>query len=367
VLTVEEIRQEEEFFNLRDSWNELLTRSESKNIFLTWDWLYTWWKYYGSDNKLIILLVKNNGKLVGIAPFCEPERKGIKTEYVMFLGSTNVGSDYLDFIIEKGMEEEVILTLMHYFNSRNNQWRFIYLSDFSEQSKSLQVIEKKSMSDHFYFTSKYETTCPYIQLPETYEDYLKSLSSNMRYNIKRKGKKFEKKFDGTFILVTDANDLEKATEEMISLNVRRMEMKNIVSPFLDSRFGGFHREIIASFFEKGWLRLCFVKVKDEAIGCFYNYQYGDKLYYYQSGFNPEWDRLSPGFLLLNYCIESAISEGMKEFDLLRGAEKFKYQWTDRDRALVNVRVYNKSVMNKLFYLEDVFIEKCKHYVKEFLS
>ena len=108
-----------------------------------------------------------------------------------------------------------------------------------------------------------------------------------------------------------------------------------------------------------WLRLCFLKIKGYYIASLYIFKYGGKYYYYQSGFDPDWEKLSPGFLLFSYCIENAISEGIKEFDFLQGEEEYKYLWTNKTRTNLNVKVYRKFFRNAIRYM----VEKNKPIVK----
>jgi len=62
---------------------------------------------------------------------------------------------------------------------------------------------KKHYDNNYYTLIQKYTTCPYLPLPESHESFLRSLTSNMRYNIKRKRRKFEQKSKGKFIVVRE--------------------------------------------------------------------------------------------------------------------------------------------------------------------
>ena len=68
MISIKKISTDKEFFKLKKNWNILLEKSENKNIFLTWEWLYTWWKTFKTKKKLNILLAYEETDLVGIAP-----------------------------------------------------------------------------------------------------------------------------------------------------------------------------------------------------------------------------------------------------------------------------------------------------------
>src|SRR5205807_436927 len=54
-------------------------------------------------------------------------------------------------------------------------------------------------------------------------------------------------------------------------------------------------------------------------------------YYYLGGFDPELARRSVGTLLTARAIETAVADGCREFDFLRGREPYKYRWGCIDR------------------------------------
>jgi len=358
MLNIIEVTNNKDFFNLRHEWNELVLKSESNNIFLTWEWLFNWWTSFNNEKKLKILLLRENEELIGIAPLFLYNSNRRDTYLIQFLGSTDVGSDYLDFISKKGSENEVINEIFKYLNLNQDNWQIINLTDIPCKSASIGLMKKHYNNNYYTLIQKY-TTCPYLSLPESHEIFLGSLSSNMRYNIKRKRRKFEQKFEGQFIVVSEKNEIDKLYEELIRLNLNRMKIKKIDSPFNNKTFYQFHKNIISCFMANDWLRLCFLKIKDNYIASLYIFKYGGKYYYYQSGFDPDWEKLSPGFLLFSYCIENAISESIKEFDFLQGEEEYKYLWTDKIRTNVNVKVYKKFFRNTIRY----FVEKNKPIVK----
>ncbi len=364
MLTISEISTKDGFYNLKDNWNKLLSKSESNNIFLTWEWLFNWWEVFKDNKKLKILLVKEGGKIIGIAPLYVSTDDN-NSEQIKFIGSLHVGSDYLDFISQRGSEHEVISMIFSYLDSDKLKWQIINLIDISARSRSVELIQSLHNNKYYVATKKHDT-CPYVSLPKSYELFLESLSSSMRYNIRRKRKRFEKEFNGNFVVIEDKNELVKSIEELIALNLSRTKAMNIYSPFSDKRFSQFHFNFINTVFDKGWVKVCFLKVENSSIGCLYIMNYARKHYFYQSGFDPVWKKLSPGFLLFSYCIENAISEGAVEFDFLKGEEAYKYKWTNEKKTNYEMNIYRKNLKNKLLYIRDKLTIIGKSKIKELL-
>ena len=70
-MSIQIIKTKDEFCGLREVWNQLLSRSDSDTIFLTWEWLSSWWEAYtGPTDDLHIIVVRDQGgQITGIAPF----------------------------------------------------------------------------------------------------------------------------------------------------------------------------------------------------------------------------------------------------------------------------------------------------------
>src|SRR5579862_7109957 len=108
---MEIISSEKRFEEIRDEWMDLLAHSSSDCIFLTWEWLYTWWKHFGGGRKLHVLAIRSGMDLIAIAPLASPSTTLSRLAHIRkleFLGTGSVGSDYLDIIARRGREAEAI-------------------------------------------------------------------------------------------------------------------------------------------------------------------------------------------------------------------------------------------------------------------
>ena len=69
-LTLKVINTDPGFEGLKSDWNLLLKESNCDNIFLSWEWLYTWWESFKEGKKLFIIAAEEEGRIIGIAPLC---------------------------------------------------------------------------------------------------------------------------------------------------------------------------------------------------------------------------------------------------------------------------------------------------------
>ena len=67
---VVEINDLEQLEDYRLAWNALLPQTPRASFFHTIDWLQTYWQSFGHPQKLRVLVVRSEGKPIGIVPLC---------------------------------------------------------------------------------------------------------------------------------------------------------------------------------------------------------------------------------------------------------------------------------------------------------
>ena len=95
----------------------------------------------------------------------------------------------------------------------------------------------------------------------------------------------------------------------------------------------FHRRVASCMLEQGLLRLYALRLGGQSAAVFYGFATPDRWVYYLGGFAPDFERYSPGTLVVGHAVEQAIEAGARAFDFLRGGEPYKYAWGAVDERL----------------------------------
>src|SRR5262249_38709110 len=74
---------------------------------------------------------------------------------------------------------------------------------------------------------------------------------------------------------------------------------------------------------------------------------GERDCYYLSGYDPAWAKHSLGFAVIGLSIAGAVERGGEVYDLLRGAEPYKFGWANETRATLAVQVTSGSLPARL--------------------
>jgi CelD/BcsL family acetyltransferase involved in cellulose biosynthesis len=336
------IHNAKDFYALRNEWNDLLEKSDQNTIFLRWEWLYIWWQVYGTGpNQLCIYIIKDNGRLVAIAPFYRTKKYLFFSE-MRFLGSNVICSDYLNIILTKNREDALMDFLLSALDEAKS-WDALELKNMLSSSSSVAAVES-FFEGRGYKASlvRENTVCPYVYLNSPWENISDSFSSQIRNIVSRKSKKLEKNFTVSYFNVKSDEDIKKNLPEFLRLSRLRFNEKKMHSPFLDSKFYAFHEKIISELSKKHMVKFDFLKVNDTLMAGTYIYRYNKRDYYYQSGFDPAWSNYSPGTLLFYHSIKNAHDTGQEEYDFLQGDEDYKGKWTEHVRYCAKLRIINNK-------------------------
>jgi len=366
-LIIKKVDSLQEFKELKDSWDGLLEETSNPNIFLTWEWLYTWWELYSTGYQLFILLaLDRDGNFLGIAPLCLSRFGPLKLKILRFLGTEEVCSDHLDFILKKGREKEALGLFFKFLEENSKEWDLLEFTDMREDSFSLPFIQTLAEKNRFSFSSDPWTVCPYALLPETWEVFLGGLSANARKDIRRQLRLLEESGKVRYSSVKDMDEVIPMMDNLFRLHSKRWSALGEKGVFQRERFNRFHQRIAELFFDKGWLSIPYLANGENIFAVYYNFQYLNKIYAYQSGIDPEWETFSPGTTALALTIQAAISQGFKEFDFLRGEAQYKYKWTEKERKNLRVLVWNRNSRSTIYKNFLSFLANSKKLIKRYL-
>ncbi|MSM38724.1 MAG: GNAT family N-acetyltransferase [Geobacter sp.] len=353
---------------LKNQWNDLLAASASDSVFLTHEWLYTWWEVFGNEYELFVLTCRNEpeGHLVGIFPaYLKTAGFPIRTRSVRLLGSEHVTSDFLECIALKGLEEEVYGALFVYLVQKSDLWDLIEITDVPEQSVFAGFLRRQGILPAFTQLDN-EKFCPYLPLPSNWDEFLSGLSSKTRRNVRYYRNNLGRHAIVDIEEVTTLKQLHEVMPDMVRLHQERKQQVGYSGRFSSQSYKRFHDAICESFLNVGRLLLVFLKVDGKRVAFYYNFTFQGRVNVYQSGFDIEWSKFSVGALLLGHIIEMSITGGNKYIDFLRGHEQYKYHWTEQERKLMDYVSYNNSLRGSILKITNRSLSAAKSGLKKVL-
>lgn len=347
-MTVHTIADWHGFDGLREQWTELLAESDADCVFLTWEWLNTWWRHLGGRRRLSILAVREGDRLMAIAPLgLSPSPLGglLGPGRLEFLGSGHVGSDYLDVIVRRGHAVDVVDALAAHLGARHTMLRLSQLDAVKASAWQLgTALSGLGWTDARAVTS----ACPFIDLRSLdWRRYLESRSSSLRYDFGRKLRGLERHGKVTLDAASTQLARHQALDRLIAFHLDRWAPRGGSDGFHRADLRAFHEEFSQSALNRGWLRLLTLSVGRTPVADFYCLRYRHSMMFYQSGFDPRWTASGVGVVAMGLAIKSAIDEGADTYDLLHGEERYKFRWAGQARSLARLELYPANVVGTI--------------------
>ncbi|HHS98428.1 MAG TPA: GNAT family N-acetyltransferase [Chloroflexi bacterium] len=323
VIRIEPFQTPSAFDRLAKEWNALLRRSAMDTVFLTPAYQRTWWRHLGQGD-LLILVAREDGELVGLAPLFAVGREEQRT--LQTVGCVEV-SDYLDWVLAPGREEEVLAALLDFLGA-SLSWSALDLCNVHRDSPTLALLPALASRHRWSVRTEVQEVCPVVDLPGTWEAYLASLGRKDRHELRRKMRRAEAMEDLRWYIVGPEHDLEAEVEAFLHLMAVSTPEK---AAFLTPPMRAFFHELAQVAYGAGWLQLAFLEVEERRLAAYFNFVYDNRVLVYNSGLDWEaYPNLGAGIVLTGFLIRQAIAEGREAYDFLRGSEPYKYRLGGKD-------------------------------------
>jgi CelD/BcsL family acetyltransferase involved in cellulose biosynthesis len=367
VIKIEVIKDEEHFRQLEPVWNNLVKKSALTVVYLTYEWLASWWKACGNGKKLLILKISDGDDVIGIAPFMILTKRffGIPISVVEFISMMNYAdspcniSGSLDFIITE-KHDQVIQAIVSFLKQNLNLWHFVRLNPIPEKSNSIALLEKETREHKLIFKNQIVYSNALVSLAgESKTEMLQLLEKNVdKYSaIEKKLRRIGE------VKYSEHRSTEGVSYEEV-LEIEKKSWKWDVGISINSAvYGDFYRLIIDEASKNGWLRLWILEVDGKIIAYDLNVEYEGRIETLKGSFNKEYCKYSPGTLLMWREMEQFSKDTVKHVNLLWGDYESKKRWLanldqHHELFIFNDRLISKIISFILFQLK--FQGKLRH-------
>lgn len=360
-LVVQFLSSNEEFARLAPQWNRLHARAKAASVFNSWLFQYQWWQVYGAQQPLRILVALERGETIGILALYIQRvvMLGVPVQVLRFVGSGgDTHPDDLGPVLAPGRETAAALKLAR-AALRLSGSDVAVLSDIDPESVFADALERAAAEAGRASLPEMSERVAYINLPASWGEYLKSLTSDRRTRIKGARKKAQAAHALRFFVWDDPAGLGRAIDRLVELHRNRWQAAGGSGSFATPEYIEFHRQTMKSAFGRGWLRLYCLELDGEIAAITYCYRFRNRVYLMQAGFDPRLARSNPGKVLLGYALEHAIGEGNELFDFLKGEHRYKDQLATGYRSTRGVRVFRNTPGGIAYRLRRIWLPQWK--------
>lgn len=325
-LTVVPLTNPQQWQRWQTAWDDLLENSTSfeARIFLSYEWLKTWWQHLG-QGQLLVLLVVDKNRPVAAAPFFVIHSPLLPlARLIRSIGNGN--ADYTDFLVRSGCEDAAV-KIWHWLIKHRSLWDVIALHELPENSVAVRAIHELLLPKGLAMRLLQGEPCYRISLNEgDMGRWRERASKALQQQLKRRERQIFKKFDVRFHRITDIAEVPEAMAQLFALHRLRWGNLGQTGVFVFPKVRRFHIDFAQQALQHGWLRLHLLFLDGITAAAYYAFNCGDYAGFYTCGFHPAFSRYSVGKVLLAKVIDEAEREGVTVFDFMRGGESYKAEF-----------------------------------------
>jgi CelD/BcsL family acetyltransferase involved in cellulose biosynthesis len=359
-IHIKQINDPDSFANLKDPWNHLQSESSAQSAFLSWAWLYAWWKVYGEHKKLHLITAWRGSELVGVAPLMLEKRNkfGVSLRVLANIGTPQ--SDIGGFIYRVD-DVEVVNSLFDYLSKNRSEWDIIELNEFLQSSLERTVIKQNFLHDHLPITDEIKQHY-YIPLEGNWESYQKSLPKKFRYNLGRAVRLAEELGPVESKHYTGEDLNENVVQTIVGINqyshYPRLYNVPIEQDFL--------KTLAQQMSHSCWFGAYLLFVNKQPVAYEYGFHYNSRFEDWRAGFDTRLaSNISIGKVLARMVIQSCYSPRIGEIDFLRGDEVYKLEWKPAAREYANSRIFNTRSISA--FAAHQWLVRIKPHIRQFRS
>jgi len=348
-LRTDVLRTAEDLERLTLEWEDLLADSASDTVFLTPDWVCSWWAAYAAGRELVCVRVEADSRLVGLAVLYRRAERlvgGMRHRALALVGDGSSDSDYLDWISERGQERRVTEAVLAHLRGSVPDWDLLLLNEVPESSPHLAPLRALTRG---WPCQVERVPCARVTLPPTWDAYLKSLKPRMRTKVRSVLRTMDEEFQARYERLTDPSDLEARLASLYDLHQRRWEAEGKSGVFRGDEKRAFYALLSRRLLERDRLRLYSLRIGSNWIAHQYCFEYRNRMYLLQEGLDPQWFEQGAGNALRAHVIQDCIARGLSVYDFLGGVTPHKLSWGAETTWSVRVTTGPPSLKNGILF------------------
>ena len=297
------------FAALADEWDGLVVAMPRPSPFLLHGWLCAWWREYGAGRRLAVHVAHENGRLTGALPLFVQRRFGVRV--ARMLGEDAAALS--DVLVARDAHPATAGLLVEHASAGG-----AHLADvFGLAADSAWWEELPRMP-----AAGRDVRLAVMGMALLAVAKRRSLHRRRRRQLEELG-------DVTFAVAREPAALAAALEEAFRLHEARWRDRPEASGFATPAGRRFHRAALRALAPGGVARIALLRVAGRAVACNYYFVLGDRMYFHELAFDPEFARCSPGQVTTLETLAAAAADGVKHVEFLGGAERYKLELADR--------------------------------------
>lgn len=327
---------------IRDAWDALA--AEEGDFFGSFDWCALWWKHYGSRRRLEIHVFVDGDQLVGVAPLFREELAAgpLRVRALRIVGCDH-STATAGLLLHRNQAEKVLAMLVDKI-TRGDGWDLIHFGRLPGYFAHTDVLVRLLGSAcHVGQVEQIRNPHPHtlIDLPGSFDAYLKGLSYRERHNIRKESRRLSSEHGLMGMDAACDGGAQAAVERFIEFHQAQWTEKGHQGHFEDwPGARAFHADVARAAARSGRLVMREVRADDQMLSMAYAFRFGRRIHWFLAArsMDPRWHFCFPGRVGACDLVKTAIEQGCSQIDMGIGYYPYKLKLGGRLHPLVSIAV-----------------------------
>lgn len=337
MVEIVEVNDIEDLAQYRMLWNSLFPGTPNATFFNTFDWLDTYWRHFGHDQKLRVLIVYSAGEVLGILPLCvRTETYRLNKVRVLTYPLDNWSTWYGPVGPNPA---STMLAAMQHLRRTPRDWDMMELRWVADEAtqggktaRAMRIANMFSEKQEYQWTSL-------VDIPATWDEYLANKSPSLRRQFRRTIRDFFADGSGEYIRHRPLSAVEGDGDPRWDLYAQCETVANaswqshvangntITTDRVREYFRASH-EVAARL---GMLDMSVLTVEGQPSAFLYGYQYQGNVTALRTGFDASHDN-GIGSALTLQAIQDSCNRGDRTIDFGPGEREHKRRLRTRTES-----------------------------------
>ena len=342
-MKIQEINTEAEFLSLQGPWQALEPHVKDLTIFQTWVFQFHCWRIFKDRVTPTVLLFKNqDDELLAIAPLGSRSEKTGPFSFNVLGFCCVKYCDFQNIIVRTGHQEAVMDAFAEWLDENRSRWDHIELRLVREDFILWQWRERLQSKSNDRLTFIEEGIAPFITIQPDWNDFQNALSGKRAKAIRYEIRNLFRQFEGEFKRYDAGEGLYKALRQFMDLHQKRIRQKYQLGAFPTQEIREGFTGLIKALEAYKYISIHTIESPGQTIAAIGTFEKDGVISYFQGGFDPDYQRISPGKVVLALRITSAVQNKDSEFDFLFGDEDYKFSWSTGQRHIHAIHIRTGS-------------------------
>lgn len=319
--------------SLAPEWRALFERAGDALPFATFEWAAAWWAHMrrtsGAMRDALQLFVVRDGTgaVVAIAPMMHTGVRvaGVRVARALQpIGTDPNLTEVRGMLVDAAHEGAVLETLARWVTKRGGQ-QWVQWCGVRRSGPGLERLRSVRPA----VVTK-ETPAFILALPASWDEFKAGFPRNLKESLRKCYNSLAR--DGhewSFRVVEDPVLIAAAVDRLIALHGMRAQRTDTIvhrDVFDSPQARRFLHDVAARLAARGIVRVFQLEIAGQVVATRMGFVFGDRMYLYYSGYDPEWGRYSVMTTVVAEALRWAMAQGIREVNLSTGPDESKLRW-----------------------------------------